>query len=93
MAYQGYCRAYKNKVKHHKTPQLALKFLRLGVEPHQNQTELAWVQAINQYKQTKNNKLTLYDRCRAEVAMRRHWNFFKNTFMYKEPSIPPLPED
>jgi len=52
----------------------------------------AWYTSILLYTRTQDKTLTLYERCHAERRMRSSWKFFEKRHVYKEPTVPPLPE-
>jgi len=58
----------------------------------ENTIQNAWYTSILLYMRTQNKSLTLYERCYAERQMRSSWRFFEKRHVYKEPTVPPLPE-
>lgn len=58
-----------------------------------NEAFESWHLAVLLFNQTKDTKIDLYERCKAERRMRQQWkNFYKHN-SYELPKVPPLPED
>ena len=57
----------------------------------ENIAKSAWYHAVWLYYKTQNECETLYDRCKAENAMRRQWKLFASSFLYIGPRVPDLP--
>ena len=63
----------------------------LGNRLSNNVPKCAWYHAVWLYWQTLNVCDTIYDRCKAEIRMRRQWAMFQRTFQYVGPRVPDLP--